>query len=417
MGLAASQARLLTITARKADCEFMSMNLSHQKLALSRNMERVSDEYQKALMATKLVYDYQATGQSDMNLTYDLLMSPSIYNDYYPKMVTDSKNRCVLNSAYAAAARAAGIPAEGLIGTPSSDIRNKFIQALANNNVITSYAAASIQAVTYGNSVGLGNTISATVGTEQISYEQLIDLLKTTQGSADYGFTLGMNYSADYRAAMGEDPHNEGGGNNKTSYFPTRVDNGEHLWIYSGGELQSHYRSGSSSASMTLVDLLDSNKKYIYGLESAEGSSLPVQDAAYLQYHLVGDQNSFLHWMSDQFYSILGDSSAQSNLALQYAEDAIFDLLYPNSNIQDSYSTRYYNTKRDTRSANSRADAWMLEEIGTSVINTKRDSAKMGEVRDAADEYIGITYKTSRDKDKGDKSSIALDVSTLAEVY
>ena len=55
MGLAASQARLLTITARKADCEFLSMNLSHQKLALSRNMEQVSSEYQKALNQTKLV--------------------------------------------------------------------------------------------------------------------------------------------------------------------------------------------------------------------------------------------------------------------------------------------------------------------------------------------------------------------------
>ena len=53
MGLAASQARLLTITARKADCEFQSMTLSHQKLALSRNMEAVSEEYQKALSATK----------------------------------------------------------------------------------------------------------------------------------------------------------------------------------------------------------------------------------------------------------------------------------------------------------------------------------------------------------------------------
>ena len=31
MGLAAGQARLLTITGRKSDCEFESMRLSHQK--------------------------------------------------------------------------------------------------------------------------------------------------------------------------------------------------------------------------------------------------------------------------------------------------------------------------------------------------------------------------------------------------
>ena len=53
-------------------------------------------------------------------------MTPSIYNDYYPKLVTDAKNRVVLNASYAAAARAAGIPAEGLCGTPDSSVRNAF---------------------------------------------------------------------------------------------------------------------------------------------------------------------------------------------------------------------------------------------------------------------------------------------------
>ena len=112
MGLAASQARLLTITARKADCEFQSMTLSHEKIALSRDMEKISDEYQNATNQTKLVYDYYGTGTSQMNLNYGLLMSPSVYNDYYPKLITDNKNRVVLSDKYADAAKKAGIPAE-----------------------------------------------------------------------------------------------------------------------------------------------------------------------------------------------------------------------------------------------------------------------------------------------------------------
>ena len=132
MGLATAQARLLTITARKSDCEFLSMSYSHQKIALSRNMEKVSTEYQNALNQTKLVYDYTGTNSSDMDLTYGLLMSPSVYNDYYPKLVTDSKNRVILNSSYAAAARVAGIPAEGLSGTPSSDVRKSSIYSRNN---------------------------------------------------------------------------------------------------------------------------------------------------------------------------------------------------------------------------------------------------------------------------------------------
>ena len=95
MGLAASQARLLTITARKADCEFQSMKLSHEKIALSRDMERISDEYQNAMNMTKLVYDYYGSGTSDMALSYGLLMTPSIYNDYYPKLITNNINRVI----------------------------------------------------------------------------------------------------------------------------------------------------------------------------------------------------------------------------------------------------------------------------------------------------------------------------------
>ena len=62
MGLSASQARLLTITARKADCEYESMRLSHQKLALSRDMNNVSAEYQDAVNQTKLIYDIYGNG-------------------------------------------------------------------------------------------------------------------------------------------------------------------------------------------------------------------------------------------------------------------------------------------------------------------------------------------------------------------
>ena len=61
MGLAAGQARLLTITGRKSDCEFESMRLSHQKIALARQLADLSNEYQNSLTQTKLVYDYYGT--------------------------------------------------------------------------------------------------------------------------------------------------------------------------------------------------------------------------------------------------------------------------------------------------------------------------------------------------------------------
>ena len=95
MGLAASQARLLTITARKSDCEYKSMLLSHQKIALSRDMSRLSAEYDDAIAQTKLVYDYYGNSEATP-LTYNLMMTPSAMNNYTPLLVTDNSGRVVL---------------------------------------------------------------------------------------------------------------------------------------------------------------------------------------------------------------------------------------------------------------------------------------------------------------------------------
>ena len=117
MGLAASQARLLTITSRKSDCEYMSMKYSHQKLELAREMSDISNEYQESLNQTELYYDFYGTGDTSNPLTYSLMMTPSALNDYMPTLLTNQQGRVVLDSSYAACARAAGIPQEGLGGT------------------------------------------------------------------------------------------------------------------------------------------------------------------------------------------------------------------------------------------------------------------------------------------------------------
>lgn len=113
MGLSASQARLLTITARKSDCEYESMRLSHQKIALSRDMNKISAEYDNAMAQTKLIYDYYGKDSESTDLTYGLLMTPSAINNYTPAPITDSSGRVVLDSRLAKAARDAGIPQEG----------------------------------------------------------------------------------------------------------------------------------------------------------------------------------------------------------------------------------------------------------------------------------------------------------------
>ena len=54
MGMAASQVRLLQLTTRKNDIGWQLENLSMQKTSLSRDMQRVTKNYQNALSNKKL---------------------------------------------------------------------------------------------------------------------------------------------------------------------------------------------------------------------------------------------------------------------------------------------------------------------------------------------------------------------------
>ena len=175
MGLAASQARLLTITSRKSDCEYASMAFSHEKIALARDMNIVSAEYQDALNQTKLVYDFYGKGDTTTDLTYGLLMTPSELNNYMPTPVTDPSGRVVLDSKLVAAARAAGIPQEGLGCTPSSDIRDRFIDGLISSGLITKTVGENVKGVQYNPTMGIGTQDIITTYTESITFDEFID--------------------------------------------------------------------------------------------------------------------------------------------------------------------------------------------------------------------------------------------------
>lgn len=423
MGLSAAQARLLTITARKSDCEFQSMSLSHQKIALSRDMERISSEYQNSLNNTKLVYDYTGSNTSNMDVSYGLLMTPSIYNDYYPKLVTDAKNRVVLNSSYAAAARAAGIPAEGLTGTPSSDVRNKFIEALAANDVITPAKATTIQGTTYGNTIGLGSTTNVTVSTSDCSYEEVLELIKAkTSSTSDYGMSMGS--SLDNNASL-------------NLYGKTDATRYEHFVGYkSDGSKVTDYVQSGAGGSLTLYDLLTSDTNYVLAYESERAEKTPLPTTAVLQEKIVGtseNDSSFLNWLVDQFKTIFGGSTA-NDAALQFAYNTVYDLVYPNSNVQDyadmminarqgknQHETRKVTLTGCTPAGANKTYGQVMAEVGTQ-LNWHCDRGYDTDIEKSAKDYIGFVYSADANKHHGDdghraSSEVAISLTNLTEVF
>ncbi len=154
MGLAASQARFLAITSRKMNCEFQSMQIAQEKLSVTRDLQKASQEYQNSLSATKLVWDTEDNTVYD--LSYDVMMTPSMANDYNPYLVTDTKGKIVLSTSMFQAAVDAGIidaktgdPKKGTrtMGTETSTddgSRNAFLYQLGVKNQVTPETVTSI---------------------------------------------------------------------------------------------------------------------------------------------------------------------------------------------------------------------------------------------------------------------------------
>lgn len=110
MGLAASQARLLTLTTRKADCEHGISMGSIKKMALTREQSQLSREYYQKLQTKQI--SYYADGKYN-KINYNYLMG---YNNYdaiisgkqplkeeNSMILTDFKGQVVMSNAYAEA--------------------------------------------------------------------------------------------------------------------------------------------------------------------------------------------------------------------------------------------------------------------------------------------------------------------------
>ena len=155
MGLAATQARFLATTSRKANCEFRSMELAQQKLSLSRELESATQDYEYAQQATRLIWD-ASTQDGDFRyaLTADIMMSPSELNGYIPSLLSRQDGKIALNKNYVNAVSSVLTDDGGIIyngsvvykgdanyDTAKASAFTDFIENLKNNRAISSASA------------------------------------------------------------------------------------------------------------------------------------------------------------------------------------------------------------------------------------------------------------------------------------
>ncbi len=206
MGLAASQARFLAITSRKANCEFRSMEIAQDKLSVTRELAEVSQNYQNALNQTTLVWDFDGSGQNMFNLSYDVLMTPTTLNNFTPYLITNRAGAVVLNGQMAKAAKT--ISTDGDPGVPSEAGFAKFMDALGLAGVVSESMVQNIRYVTdyhyaYNTVDEDGNIVKVPIEETNLTPEQIA----AQNAYMDYDYVNGYNK----KAGCGAEPLNKNG--------------------------------------------------------------------------------------------------------------------------------------------------------------------------------------------------------------
>lgn len=125
MGMAAPQARLLQLTSRKNTIGRNLQDLSLQKMSLSRDMAKVTRNYQNALNSKMFKWSNNA-GVSYVDLSYSTLMKPNAANQNVPYLLTNTNGQVVVDSKYEKYAQM--IEANG--GKYEGDTRLKILSGL-----------------------------------------------------------------------------------------------------------------------------------------------------------------------------------------------------------------------------------------------------------------------------------------------
>lgn len=194
MGLACSQVRFLALTARKADCEYGISVESMHKMALTREMTELSQEYYSRLQSKNIAF-YSNGKYNKINYSYlmgyGINSDPVLNRDKYPlkednsMILSDYKGQVILSNEYADAITTvlgpSAMGSDGRGGTFSLDniaaiiaallpgSNQQDIQTVIDDGMLESSSTNNLQNTLTGESTGE----KVTVDTSQIVTDNL----------------------------------------------------------------------------------------------------------------------------------------------------------------------------------------------------------------------------------------------------
>lgn len=267
MGMAASQARLLSITSRMSDNELRAQLINNAKMRLTTDSAKVSDEYIAALNQTQLMFtNYDTVGNEQyQNLTFNSLTAYSSYNDQYG--IVNNAGELLVSATDAA-------------NFEKSGNLEEFLGMYGLTKDTTYFEENKLDTVGYYDDFGVWQDLGVTMGEMQAIYEGETDV----DGIEHYGYEESLNSAEyatynelvnEYRLARdayktsikedmtsffdGENPITYYDANNKKQDFYLKVDGKNFETFYN--ELQTSALSDSD-----ITDYRETMRKFMEGL-------------------------------------------------------------------------------------------------------------------------------------------------------
>ena len=181
MGMAASQARLLTLTARLADNELRSQTINNAKMRLAAESSQVSNEYVNALNSAQYVFN-----NTDMNgmsqqtaLNFNALSSYSPYNTQYG--LVNSSGLLLVSEKDADNFKAAGGDLNKFLEKYGLKWDTTYFDNEGNGDSNSKFLATNLGNVYAGNGYERLFTTTTPDGTTKMTNEELKDLYEKYQ--------------------------------------------------------------------------------------------------------------------------------------------------------------------------------------------------------------------------------------------
>jgi hypothetical protein len=337
MGMAASQGRLLFMTARLSNNEFEQQSVAYSKQRLAETSQLANDKYLEALNATsyQILVGYNGTDANFENVTYSQLTGPNNVAVGKQYIVQDRDGKILVTQAIADAFEKA-----------NGDY-NKFLKKfdLTQSDIDVNNKTVSLQMIhnawdKYLTSVGQGiNAAPTNVGN---------DIEGTPPGDSrhilGFGFTIAEEYDPDegtkktgiltgypvYKTAhargkenteyagMEFDVVNQEGGTSYINAYPvyiTQNSSGQYIAVYRDAKNEQHVLEGYE------VDVDPNNPYKITSYTDAEGNTTELGEGENIYVHpYLSADSSMTVFQPSLFASTTGTVKLDENFAVDQTQ-------------------------------------------------------------------------------------------------